>query len=357
MTDAVSPPTPAAPTPAAPAPAGTDRRHALQFGAPPSPWARLAAVAGLGLLVAIPFVLNNYQVATVSRMLVFGLLAVSVTLLTGVTGLPTLGQAAYFGVGAYTAAIVARDLTAIGPVQVLLAGAVAGAVALVTGGLATRGRGVPFLMITLALGEIASSLAGSWSAVTGGSDGLSGIPHVIPLPGMAPLRLDGLVYYYVLAIAGLGYLLTRALVRSPFGLVLRGVRDNEPRLSALGYAAGRYVLGGFAVAGALAGAAGALLVSVQRFVSPGSMGFSVSAIALLAAIVGGVGSLPGAMAGAALVVYVRDYIGSDLGGHGPLLVGAMFVIVVYVVPQGLAGIGAQLGRARRRRQLEDRSPP
>lgn len=325
-----------------------DLRRSLRFGSPPSRPAVVLWAAVVVLLAAAPFLLNNYQVSTLSRMLIFGLLAISATLLTGVTGLPTLGQAAYFGVGAYTAAIVARDLTAVGPAQVLLAALAAAVVALFTGTLATRARGVPFLMITLAIGEIAHSAATTWDSITRGSDGLSGIPRVVPLPGLPELELDGLVYYYVLVLAAIAYVLIRALVRSPFGLVLRGVRDNEPRLRALGYPTGRYALAGFIVAGALAGAAGALLVSVQRFVSPGDLGFSVAAVALLAAIIGGVGSLPGAMAGAALVVLVRDYIGTDLGGHGPLLVGVMFVAVVYLVPQGLAGVGAQLQRAVRR---------
>ncbi|NDL59361.1 branched-chain amino acid ABC transporter permease [Phytoactinopolyspora mesophila] len=329
-----------------------DLRRSLRFGARPGRPSMVTWAVVVVLLAAAPFMLNNYQVSTLSRMLVFGLLAISATLLTGVTGLPTLGQAAYFGVGAYTAAIVARDLTAIGPVQVVLAALMAAVVALFTGTLATRARGVPFLMITLAIGEIAHSAATSWSSITGGSDGLSGIPRVIPLPGMDELRLDGLVYYYVLVMAVIAYLLVRALVRSPFGLVLRGVRDNEPRMRAIGYPTGRYLLAGFTVAGGLAGAAGALLVSVQRFVSPGDVGFSVAAVALLAAIIGGVGSLPGAMAGAALVVLVRDYIGTDLGGHGPLLVGAMFVAVVYLLPQGLAGVGAQVRRRIRWRRTE-----
>lgn len=309
---------------------------ALTHGRPMTTPARVATAAALVLLLVAPFLLGDYQISTLSRVLVFGLLAISATLLTGVSGLPTLGQSAYFGVGAYTAAIVARDVTAVGPVQVLAATAMAAVVALATGGLAARARGVPFLMITLAIGEIAHSAAISWDGITSGTDGLSGIPRVVPLPGMAELRLDGLVYYYELAVFALVYLLVRALLRSPVGLVLRGVRDNEPRLRAIGYSSQRYVLFGYTVAGAVAGAAGAMLVSVQRFVSPGDVGFSVAAIALLAAIIGGIGSLPGALLGAGLVVLARDYIGAGLGGYGPLLVGAMFVTVVYLLPGGVA---------------------
>jgi branched-chain amino acid transport system permease protein len=334
-------------------------RGALAYDGRPG---RLPAALGaltVLVLLAAPFLLNAYQVSMLARVLVYGLLAISATLLTGVTGLPTLGQAAYFGVGAYTAALVAKHVTALGPVQVVAAAATAAVVALLTGTLAARARGVPFLMITLAIGEIAYSGAASWDSITHGTDGLSGIPRVVPLPGLPELRLDGLVYYYALAVFAAVYLLVRALLRSPVGLVLRGLRDNEARLRAIGYSSGGYVLFSFTAAGAVAGAAGALLVSVQRFVSPGDMGFSVAAIALLAAIIGGVGSLPGAVVGAALVVLARDYIGAGLRGHGPTLVGAMFVLVVYLLPGGLAAIkvpgrlaGRFSGRELRQRRRE-----
>lgn len=316
---------------------------AIEHGTPLSRTGTALAAAGGLLLLAAPFLLGPFQINTMSRMLSFGLLALSATLLTGVTGLPTLGQSAYFGVGAYTAAIVAREVTALGPVQLLAAAVVSGVVALLTGTLAARARGVPFLMITLALGELAHGGATTWDVITGGSDGLSGIPPVVAFPGTTALTGDGLTYYYVLAVAVVVYLASRGLVRSPFGLVLRGVRDNERRLRAVGYPTGRYVLAAYTVAGVLAGLGGGLLVSVQRFMSPGNMGFSVAATALLAAIIGGVGSLPGAMLGAVLVVLVRDYIGQQLGGSGPLLVGAMFVAVVYLLPGGLAGLGRTLG--------------
>ncbi|MFD4939132.1 branched-chain amino acid ABC transporter permease, partial [Streptomyces virginiae] len=143
----------------------------------------VGALVLLGLALA-PFLLGSYAVATLSRILVFALLALSVNLLTGWTGLPTLGQSAYFGVGAYTAAIVAKNLTDVGPLQLLIAAAVSALVAVPTGWLAVRARGVVFLMLTLAIGEIVHSAAVNWKPVTGGTDGLSGIPPVVPLPGL-----------------------------------------------------------------------------------------------------------------------------------------------------------------------------
>ena len=309
---------------------------------------RLAVAAGLIVLCALPFMLNAYAISTVSRILALGLLAMSVNLLTGITGLPTLGQSAYFGVGAYTGAIVATTMSELGPVQLLLS-ALAGAVAAaVSGPLAVRARGVPFLMITLAIGEIAHSAAGRMDSVTHGTDGFSGIPPVVPLPGLSGLVEDGLVYFYVLAMFLLLYGAVALLVRSPFGLALRGVRDNEDRLRAVGYNTTAYALASYCIAGALAGAAGSLWTSTQRFVAPGDMGFQVAALALLAVVIGGQGSMWGSVVGAALVVIVRDYIGGNFAGHGTLLLGILFVIAVYALPRGLSGAI----RPRRRRPVE-----
>ena len=299
---------------------------------------RLVPAAVLVVLLALPFLVDAYTISIATRVLTFGLLAISVNLLTGVTGLPTLGQSAYFGVGGYTGAIVATQVTAIGPVQLLLGTLAGGVAAAVTGPVAVRARGVPFLMITLALGEIAYSAAGRLDGITGGTDGYSGVPPVVPLPGMPELRLDGLVYYYVLAFFLLLYGVVALVLRSPFGLALRGIRDNEARLRAVGYDTTRHAFAAYCLAGAVAGAAGSLYTSAQRFIAPGDMGFQVAALALLAVIIGGLGSMWGSVLGAALVVLTRDYLGGKTDGHGTLLLGALFIAAVYLLPRGVAGL-------------------
>src|SRR5690625_2536422 len=194
---------------------------------------RFAITLAIILLLAAPWTVGDFEIGMLSRILVLGLVAMSVAMLTGVTGLPTLAQAGYFGVGAYTAAIIARSLSAVGLVQLVLGMVVAALVAAVTSVVLVRARGVAFLMIALALGEIMYTAAESWSGVTGGTDGLSGVPAVIPIWGMPPLALTGLVYYYVVAVFGLLFILLALLVRSPFGLALRGIRDNEARMRAI----------------------------------------------------------------------------------------------------------------------------
>lgn len=316
----------------------------------PRPDVRTALLVGVVVvaLLVIPWVLGTYAVMTFTKILIFAVLAMSVNLLTGVAGLPTLGQAAYFGVGAYAGALTAIHLSELGVVQVVVA-VVAGVVAaLLTGPVAIRGRGVAFLMITLAIGEIAYSAAGRLPRITGGTDGLSGIPPVVVLPGMEGLRNQGLIYYYVLAAAILAYVLVAVLLRSPLGLTLRGLRDNEARLRAVGYRTDSYALAAYVIAGGLAALAGSLWASSQRFVAPGDMGFQVAALALLCVIVGGVGSMWGACLGALVVIFTRDYLGQMGFASGTLLLGILFVLAVYLLPRGIAGGPRQWGGLLRR---------
>mgnify|MGYP000754732255 CR=1 FL=1 len=245
-------------------------------------WRIVAVVVALAILLAIPFSVGTYAVSTWSTALTFAVLAMSVNLLTGIAGLPTLGQAAYFGAGGYAAALVALNVSELGPVQLVAGGLVGAAFAAVTGPAAIRARGVAFLMITLAIGELAYVAAGQLTGITRGTDGISGIPAVVPLPGMAPLTNKGILYYYVLAVVVLVFIGIAVLLRSPFGASLRGLRDNEDRLRAVGYRTTAYAYGAYVIAGGIAGIGGSLLVTTERFIAPGDLGFDVAALALLA---------------------------------------------------------------------------
>jgi len=259
----------------------------------------------------------------------------------GVTGLPSLGHAAYFGAGAYAAGWVSINVTAEAPVP-LLAGAAVGAVAAaLTGWITVRSAGVFFLMLTLAIGETVQQLANAWDSVTGGANGLTGIPSV--RIGGAALTNAGFTYWYVLAVFLLGFVLVWLVARSPFGAALRGIRDNEARMRAIGYPTSLYKYAVFVLAGGVAGIAGSLLAAQARFVALPDLGFITASFALLAVVIGGAGSLWGACLGAALVIVIRDALGPSLGGHGTLVLGAVFVLVVYLLPRGAAGV-----RLRRR---------
>lgn len=297
-----------------------------------------AAGVALVLLGLVPLLVSANVADMLTRVLAFALLAIGLDLLTGVAGLPSLGQAAPFGAGAYAAALLGKHVTTLGPAQLVAAALAGGLLAAAVGWLLVRSRGTYFLMLTLAVGEIVHELADRWEGVTGGTNGLAGIPAVTLYPGGPPVRLAGVLYWYVLAAVLVCAGALWVVSRSAFGRTLRGVRDNPERMRSLGYPTfpPRYAV--FCIAGAAAGAAGSLWVAQARFVSPADLGFEVSAMALLAVVIGGRGSLWGAALGAAVVVLVRDELSPQLGGRGPLVLGLVFVAAVYLLPRGFAGM-------------------
>lgn len=298
---------------------------------PVLPW-----VLGLLALVVLPVFLNDFRIGLLTEILIFGLLAASLDLLVGYTGLASLGHATYFGVGGYAAALVATRLTADGLVGLVVAVVATTIVAAATGWLAVRTRGVYFLMLTLAFAQLLFSLALTWTPVTGGSNGLSGIP-VIRLAGVGGLGSRTAFYYYALAAFLVAYLVLRRIVVSPFGRALVGIRENEARMRSIGYAPLPYKLGAFVIAGAVGGWAGALFVQMQRFISPSNVSFEISALVLIMVIIGGVGTLYGSVVGAATVLLIRDSLSARFE-HWELLLGLVFVCFVYFLPKGVGGV-------------------
>jgi branched-chain amino acid transport system permease protein len=304
----------------------------------------LAGLAFAGALVAVPWLLADYAIVSLTRIIVLGLLAVSVALLTGVAGLPTLGQTAPFLVGAYTAALLTRGDIELGIVQLAAAAGAGALFAAVTAPLVVAARGVVVLMITLALGELTSILANRWKGLTNGTDGMLAFGDITPLPGLAPLTTDRGVYLYVLVVTAVLMGLLWLALRSPAGTLLRATRDSEQRMRASGHPVAGYLAAAYVVAGALAGVAGALLVTLQDYISPADGGFDVAALVLLAVVIGGASSMLGAFGGAALVVLTRDWLAGPLPCRGPLLLGVMFVLCVYLLPHGLLGNGRLAAR-------------
>ncbi|MGL4743883.1 MAG: branched-chain amino acid ABC transporter permease [Dermatophilaceae bacterium] len=303
-----------------------------------------ATVAAAGLL---PLVADAYTVTIAATALVFAVLTMSTQLLVGVAGLPAFGQAAYLGVGAYTAALLAQAGTTAGPVQLAAAAAAGALVAAATAPLVLRTRATAFLMTTFAVQSLVATVAAQWQPVTGGDDGLH-TPAVTPWPGLSALTGAASVYWYTLICFVVLAAVVAVLVRSRLGLVLRGCADHESRMAALGYPVTRHLAIGYTAAGGLAGAGGALLIAVNRYVSPADLGFEVAALALLAAAIGA-GSLAGSMVGAVVVIAVRDLVGPFSGGHSHALLGVLFLTVAYGRPL------AQAALARRREQTT-RSP-
>jgi branched-chain amino acid transport system permease protein len=296
------------------------------------PTVRPGAAAGLAVVAAATaaaWQVDAYTLSWLSRLMSLGLLAVSVTILTGYAGLPSLGQVAPYAVGGYTTALLARAGHTVGPVQLVAVALAATVFSLLVGVAVTRTRGVVFLMVTLAVGVLTATAAEQWRSVTGGSDGLGGIPAIQPWWGAPPLDGDRATYLYILAVATLVVAGAAWVLQSPAGLLLRGCRDHETRMAASGHRVGGYLLTAYVAAGIIAGVGGALLVVGQRYLSPHDVGFDISALVLLAVVIGGARSLLGVLLATGLVVGVRDVAGTASPGHTPLLLGVLFVVAVY----------------------------
>ncbi len=295
----------------------------------------VAAVLLLILCVLPPFI-SSYYVALLTMVLIFGLFAMSLDILVGYTGLPSLGHAAFFGTSAYAAAILNVKIFQNFGVELVTGLAAAAIVAAIYGLLALRTRGVYFLMITLALGMVAWGIAFSWFTVTGGDDGLPGIsrPDLSPIPWN--LGTTNSYFYFTLVFCTIAAIVMYLIVRSPFGYVLRGIRESETRMSSLGYNVWRYKYVAFIVAGVFAGLAGILFAYYNRFVSPVELNIVISAEALLMTILGGAGTLFGPLLGAGVIIFVKNFV-SAYTEHWTMILGALYILVIVFAPQGIYG--------------------
>jgi branched-chain amino acid transport system permease protein len=299
---------------------------------------------GVIVLVTLPLILPPYYVGLVVKMMVFALFAMSLDLLLGYAGMPSLGHAAYFGMAAYTTGLLA--LKAGSSVWFALPAGIAMAAltSIVFGLLALRTRGSYFLMITLALSQVLWGIAFGWRSLTGGDDGLPEVPRPnLSLPWSMSDNTP--FYYFVLLFFVVGTLLLVRIVASPFGYVLRGIRESETRMLVLGYDVWRYKLVAFVVAAAFAGLAGCLYVYFNRFVSPDYVHVVRSAEVLLMVILGGAGTLMGPAVGAMLIVLLENLI-STYTERWVTVLGIIYVLVALLAPNGIAGLIASLRKQR-----------
>ncbi|MFI0875385.1 branched-chain amino acid ABC transporter permease [Streptomyces sp. CS149] len=322
-------------------------------------WQAAPLLVLLVVLISLPALLDAYSISLAGSALALGLLAVSVTILTGYAGLPTLGQTAPFAVGAYATANLADAGWTVGPVQLVLSALAAAVFAAVVGPAVIRARGTTVLMITLAIGELTGAVVNQLKSVTGGADGLVGFPATRALWGGEGMLEESELYNYALVVAVVAVALTLLVLRSPAGKLLTGTRGAEARMRASGHPVGRYLLVAHICAGALAGVGGSLMVTVQQYLSPADVGFEIAAFALLAVVIGGTTSVIGALLGAGLIVATRDWVAGSWPGHGPLLLGVLFVATVYVLPRGLAGLrgGSGGGPSSDAPRPPDQPPP
>lgn len=295
----------------------------------------------LVFLLLLPLGLSSYHLGLMTQALIFALFAMSLDLLVGSVGLQSLGHAAYFGMGAYTAGLIGQQIT--NNFWVCLGTGILGGlmVSAIFGFLAIRAGGSSFLMITLALGQVLWAIAYKWRSFTGGDDGLTGVR--LPSLGL-PWVLNRTSYYYlVLVMVTLMSLLLSIIVRSPFGLTLKGIRDGENRMTALGYNVALYKYTTFIIAAGFASTAGVLFVFYNRFVGPSDLGIILSAKGLLMVILGGAGTLWGPAFGAVMITLMENLI-SAITGRWVMVLGIIYVLVIMFFPKGLLGAFRKRGQ-------------
>ena len=294
----------------------------------------LALVAAV-LLIALPWGLSSYQLGLLTKMLIFAVFAMSLNLILGYAGLPSLGHAAYFGVAAYTTALLSLRLTPNFWLDFAAGLLAASITAGLFGLLALRAQGSYLLMITLALAQVLWGIAFGWPSLTGGDDGLPGITR----PAVGPWRLgDGIsFYYFILVVFSLAVALMWLVVRSPFGRALVGIRESARRMEVLGYNVWLHKYVAFVLAGTLAGLSGALFVYYNGFVSPAYLSIVFSAMALIMVILGGAGTLLGPAVGSAAIVFLENAI-SAYTERWLLILGLIYVVVTLFARAGLLGL-------------------
>lgn len=307
----------------------------------------LLKLVALAILACVPLTGESFYTELIAKTLVLAIFAMSLDLLVGFTGLVSFGHAAYFGVAAYAAAQLspkyeAASLWFLLPASVGLSALVA----LFVGLFVLRTKGIYFIMVTLAFAQLAFFVFHD-TPLGGGSDGIYlNVKPTAEIAGWVPFDLDNQthLYYFILATLVAVYLFLGRILQSPFGRVLVGIKSNEHRMQSMGYMTFRYKLAAFALAGGLGGIAGFLYAVVFGFVTPELLSWHQSGNVLLMVILGGMGNLVGAIAGAFIFTGMQEVF-ATWTKHWQLVMGSVIVAAVLFLPGGLAAIPGRIKRS------------
>ncbi len=304
---------------------------------PATYWIGFAVV--LALLTVAPLVLPEFWRRFVTEILIWGLLAMSSDILIGYTGMVSFGHSVFFGLGMYGAAAALLSVKPPSLWLALLYGLVgAAAVAAFVAYFATRLRDIYFAITTLVFSQIFYVIIFTWTEFTGGENGLTFAQPPLSIPGIWSARFTPeSLHWFVLAVVTISYLLLRRITRSPFGMVLQAIRENEPRTRAIGYAVERYKIVAVMLSGVFAGLAGILYAIQNKFAAPDFVFFVVSGEVVIFNVMGGIGTLVGPVAGAAFFLLLREGVSRFLFEYYLIPVGIIFTAMVIFLPQGLLG--------------------
>ena len=313
---------------------------------------RLVALIVFVVCLAIfPFVITNrFYISLVNEMLIYGLLAMSLDVLLGYTGLLSFMHNAYLGIGAYSVGLFLMHVAPSSMWLALLIGIIATAlIALPVGWVQVRTGGLAFALLTLAFGMMFYTVAWKWYSLTGGDDGLVGVPSPDITLGGLVLGNSGnptAMYLLTLFIVLICFLLTWRIIHSPFGAILEAIRENEERASFVGINVRRFKLYGWMFACMLASISGGLFILYKGYIGPTTMHAFAGAGVLMMVLLGGMGSLWGPIIGAGIFIFMQDYI-STMTEHWELFVGLVVILLVLFMPRGFAGLGDYLTRFRK----------
>ncbi len=313
----------------------------------------LYGVTAIMIVAAAGYMLFPDNLALLTRIIAIALLVLSLDLVTGYCGVATLGQAALFGSGAYAAGMLSAHYGITDPLLMTLGGIIAGAIAgLVCGIVMLRAHGLPQLVLSIALVYLFHEFANKASSWTGGSDGLSGIV-LDPLFGVYEFDLFGhTAYFFGVALLLIVFVLLRIVVRSPFGMLCRGIKEDPVRIRALGASPHKALVKMYIISGAVAGAGGALSAISTQVVALDALSFTQSAEALVMLVLGGTGSLFGALLGTLVFMLFEDFVSAANPFHWLTMVGALLIAVVLFAPKGVFGTVQDFLSARRNRAGE-----
>jgi branched-chain amino acid transport system ATP-binding protein len=306
------------------------------------PGSKTRGVLFVGVLIAaalVPQFVGPFMLSILVLIVIFAVLAMSLDLLMGYTGMESLGQAAFFGIAGYTVAILSTRYDVAWQLAIPIALVASVATAAIGGALAVRLSGLFFLVMTLVFAQVLWGLAENWGQVTGGHLGLHGITRPFDA-----LDTDLTFYYVALVVCLVSGLLMYRLVRSPFGLTLRGIKDSELRMRTSGYNVWLHRFIVFVIAGLFAGIAGVLYTYSTQFISPTILGVETSFEAMLMVIVGGAGTLTGPVIGAAVVTGLRNYL-STYFDNWLIVLGLAYIATVFFAPRGILGLVPRRWRA------------
>ncbi|QTN22542.1 branched-chain amino acid ABC transporter permease [Rhizobacter sp. AJA081-3] len=306
---------------------------------------RIAWLAGLAILIAAPFV-GLYPIFMM-KALCFAIFACAFNLLLGYTGLLSFGHAAYLGAAAYGTGWLVKSAGWSPELGVLGGTLFAAAIGLVVGLIAIRRQGIYFAMITLAMAQMVYFV---WlqAPFTGGEDGLQGVPRG-KLFGLIDLANDTVLYFVVLAVFVAVFLFIVRIVHSPYGQVLKAIRENEPRAVSLGYDVDRYKLLAFVLSTGLAGLAGSMKTLILGFATLSDAHWSLSGEVVLMTLLGGMGTFAGPVIGAFTIIGLQNFLADRVGSWVTVIIGAIFVVCVVAFRRGFVG---ELLAWQKRRQAD-----